>query len=73
MKDMDCGRQMRARPSGTLTYTGKGAEKIVGHRPLPETGWHIAVSIATVELLAGARVVSPEQVIPLEEAEFKGF
>ncbi len=55
--EFDFGRRMLARQRGILTYQYKGVQKMAALERLPHTGWTIAVSAATSDILSSIRGV----------------
>ena len=55
MNEFDFGKDMIAKGSGIITYTWKGAEKVVAFDKEPELGWTIGVGAATGDFLAPVR------------------
>lgn len=63
MKAFDFGREMIEKRNGVITYTWKGAQKIVSFKEVEDLGWTIAVGAATKELLSPVRSLSQANLI----------
>ena len=58
MTEFDFGKKMLALGTGLITYTWKGAEKVVAFKKLPEVGWTLGIGAVTSELLSPVRELS---------------